>query len=204
MTLEELQKKYGEEKVLCIPTEALTALGEGEDPILYPTRQVMDCVKKQSCYRLRWQVEQDCSWKQVIPYVVMETETQLMAAKRLKGDPRLVGGFTVGMGGHINPEDGKEPIEACIRRELEEETTFAWERDLAGYQIHPVSFVNVRNEVSLMHICIPVRLQVRDSERIRIRETEKLQGVWMPKTNLSALEGKLEGWSQIALDLIRA
>ncbi len=202
MTVEELQKKYGEERVLCIPTEALKAYAKGSDPILYDTENVLTCMKECASYQLRWKVEQDSSWKQVIPYVVMETEDRIMAAKRLKGDPRLVGGFTVGMGGHINPEDGEDPIETCIRREMEEETTFNWERDLNGYQIPPISFVNVRNEVSLMHICIPVRLQVRDYESIQIRETEKLQGVWMSKTELSLLEGKLEGWSEIALDLI--
>ncbi len=203
MTLEELQKKYGDEKVLCIPTAVLEPFAQGTDPILYDTDKVLQCIKNFGSYRLRWQVEQDSSWKQVIPYVVMETEERIMAAKRLKGDPRLVGGYTVGMGGHINPEDGEEPIETCIRRELEEETTFNWEQDLSGYQIHPVSFVNVRNEVSLMHICIPVRLQVRNHEAIKIRETEKLEGVWMEKSNLDVLDGKLEGWSEIALDLIR-
>ena len=203
MTLEELQKKYGNERVLCIPSEALEPFAQGSDPILYDTDQVLQCLKEYGSYQLRWQVEQDSSWKQVIPYVVMETAECIMAAKRLKGDPRLVGGYTVGMGGHINPEDGEEPIETCIRRELEEETTFSWEQDLDGYHIHPISFVNVRNEVSLMHICIPVRLQVRDHERIQIRETEKLQGVWMSKTELDILYGKLEGWSEIALDLIK-
>lgn len=204
MTLEELQKKYGDEKVLCIPTAALESFAEGVDPILYPTEKVLACMKKCASFQLRWQVEQDSSWKQVIPYVVMETEDQIMAAKRLKGDPRLVGGYTVGMGGHINPEDGDEPIETCIRRELEEETTFSWERDMISYQLHPISFVNVRNEVSLMHICIPVCLQVRNDEAIRIRETEKLQGIWLEKSNLEVLDGKLEGWSEISLDLIRA
>lgn len=203
MTLKELQKKYGDERVLCIPTEALEPFAQGTDPILYDTDQVLLCLKEYGSYQLRWQVEQDSSWKQVIPYVVMETAERIMAAKRLKGDPRLVGGYTVGMGGHINPEDGENPIETCIRRELEEETTFSWKQDLEEYQIHPVSFVNVRNEVSLMHICIPVRLQVLDHERIQIRETEKLQGVWMSKTELDILDGKLEGWSEIALDLIK-
>ena len=203
MTLEDLQKKYGDERVLCIPTEALEPFAQGSDPILYDTDQVLQCLKEYGSYQFRWQVEQDSSWKQVIHYVVMETAERIMAAKRLKVDPRLVGGYTVGMGGHINPEDGEDPIETCIRRELEEETTFSWEQDLEEYQIHPVSFVNVRNEVSLMHICIPVRLQVRNHEAIQIRETEKLQGVWMSKTELDILDGKLEGWSEIALDLIK-
>ena len=203
MTQEELQKKYGDERVLCIPMEALSAFAEGEDPILYSTEKVLQCMKECARYQLRWQVEQNSSWKQVIPYVMMETADRIMAAKRLKGDPRLVGGYTVGMGGHINPEDGKDPLESCIRRELEEETTFVWKQNMIEYRIHPVSFVNVRNEVSLMHICIPIRLQVKDYEQIQIRETEKLQGVWMEKSDLGQLNGKMEGWSEITLDLIR-
>lgn len=203
MTQEELQKKYADEQVLCIPTETLSAFAEGTDPILYPTEKVLNLVKTSGSFQLRWQVEQVASWKQVIPYVIMETKDRILAAKRLKGDPRLVGGYTVGMGGHINPEDGEEPIEACIRRELTEETTLDWLQNLQGYQIHPVSFVNVRNEVSLMHICIPVRLQVKEAAAVQIQEKEKLQGIWMPKKELSALDGLLEGWSEIALSLIQ-
>lgn len=203
MTLDELQKKYGDELVFCIPTAVLEEYAEGADPILYDTANVLLCMEKYGSYQLRWQVEQDSSWKQVIPYVIMETNDRIMAAKRLKGDPRLVGGYTVGMGGHMNPEDGESQIETCIRRELEEETTFSWNKNLVSYEIHPVSFVNVRNEVSLMHICIPVRLMVQGYEQIQIRETEKLAGIWMEKSNLEELNGKLEGWSEIALDLIR-
>lgn len=203
MTIEELQNKYGEERVFCIPTAVLEEHAQGTDPILYDTAKVLLCMEQYGSYQLRWKVEQDSSWKQVIPYVIMETDEKIMAAKRLKGDPRLVGGYTVGMGGHINPEDGQEIIEACIRRELEEETTFSWNENLVSYEIHPTSFVNVRNEVSLMHICIPVCLTVKRCEEIQIRETEKLAGVWLDKTDLDVLNGKLEGWSEIALDLIR-
>lgn len=203
MTLEELQKKYGEERVLCIPTDALKPYAKGSDPILYDTENVLRCMKECASYQLRWKVEQDSSWKQVIPYVVMETEERIMAAKRLKGDPRLVGGYTVGMGGHINPEDGDDPLESSIYRELEEETTFVQREHMISYRIHPTSFVNVRNEVSLMHICIPVLMQVRNFEEIQIRETEKLAGVWLLKDGLAELDGKLEGWSEITLNLIR-
>lgn len=203
MTLEELQKKYGEERVFCIPTSVLEKYAQGSDPILYDTAKILLCMEQYGSYQLRWKVEQDSSWKQVIPYVIMETDERIMAAKRLKGDPRLVGGYTVGMGGHINPEDGEMLIETCIRRELEEETTFIWGKNLDSYEIHPISFVNVRNEVSLMHICIPVRLKVCEYQEIQIREIEKLEGVWMKKSNLEVLNGKLEGWSEIALDLIR-
>ena len=77
-------------------------------------------------------------------------------------------------------EKGEDP-ELCGIRELEEETTFVQREHMISYRIHPTSFVNVRNEVSLMHICIPVLMQVRNFEEIRIRETEKLAGVWLLK-----------------------
>lgn len=205
--LEALHQKYGEEQVLCIPTEALAPFAIGTDPILYPTPRVMEIMEAQGVFKLRYQVELDAAWKQVIPYVVMQTEDQVMAAKRLKGDARLVGGYTIGMGGHINPADAAREmsalVEACIFRELEEETTFSRQENLVSYQLHEKSFVNVRNEVSLMHLCIPVWLTVRNAQNIQIREVEKLQGTWLPRAELHQLDGKLEGWSEIALDLLK-
>lgn len=207
MTPEDLQKKYGEEQVLCLPTESLAPFASGEDPIFYPTEAVQELMKRCGSFQLRWQVEQDASWKQIIPYVVMQTDTEILAARRLQGDPRLVGGYTVGMGGHINPQDlyaenVNDPVGGCVRRELTEETTFDWDRDRKAYQIHPISFVNVRNEVSRMHLCIPIWMQVTDGRRVQIRETDKLQGVWLPKADISTLTDQLEGWSAIALSLL--
>lgn len=201
-----LKEKYGDEQVLCIPTEALQAFAEGTDPILYETEKVLSCIAAHGVFHLRWQVELDDTWKQVIPYVLMHTESKVLTAKRLKGDARLVGGYTVGMGGHINPEDGEqravnEVLTNCIHRELAEETTFDRNRHLVTYELHPKSFVNVRDEVSKVHLCIPVWMKIKEESSIVIREIEKLQGVWLDRSELPALKGKLEGWSEIALAL---
>lgn len=200
-----MKEKYGDERVFCIPTHALTT-PSGTDPILYTTKEVLNCMEQCGEFRLRWEVELDDSWKQVIPYVLLYTEEAILTAKRLKGDPRLTGGYTVGMGGHLNPEDEQsdqmtESIEHCIKRELGEETSFEWERDLVSYQMHDSSFVSVGNEVSRMHICIPVWMRVRNSSNIMIREVDKLLGEWTPHSQIRELKGRLEGWSEIALNL---
>lgn len=201
-----MKEKYGEEKVLCIPTQVLASLARGTDPILYRTQEVLGCMEQYGEFRLRWEVELDDSWKQVIPYVLLHTDTAVLTAKRLKGDPRLTGGYTVGMGGHINPEDRQgdqivSSIECCVRRELSEETSFEWQRDLASYQMHEYSFVSVGNEVSRVHLCIPIWIRVHDSSDISIREVDKLLGVWTAQSEIKSLNGKLEGWSEIALRL---
>ena len=46
------------------------------------------------------------------------------------------------------------------------------------------------------------RLNVKVAGEVRVRETEKLEGFWVKKSELSALAEQLEGWSKIAMEAI--
>src|SRR5262245_26677858 len=72
--------------------------------------------------------EQDSSWKQVIPYVVVRRGDALLLLERKKkqGEARLHGKLSIGVGGHINPVDdggagGGDVLLEGLRRELDEE-----------------------------------------------------------------------------------
>ena len=53
----------------------------------------------------------------------------------------------------------------------------------------------VRKEIQL-----PVRMEV--SGEVRVRETEKLEGLWVKKSELASLREQMEGWSKIAMEAI--
>ena len=59
-------------------------------------------------YRRRGDAEDDPSWKQVIPYLALRDgdDIFLMRRSRAGSDVRLHDRYTIGIGGHVNPEDG--------------------------------------------------------------------------------------------------
>jgi predicted NUDIX family phosphoesterase len=81
-------------------------------------------------YKPRPEMEEDPSFKQLIPYVVFryqtpDGETQLFSYARGKGqgESRLHDKWSIGIGGHISSVDNSEnePYRDGMRRELEEE-----------------------------------------------------------------------------------
>ena len=89
-----------------------------------------------------------------------------------------------------------EQIMRGLRREVEEEVEV--ERELS---LVPVGVINEEtNEVGSVHLGFMFRMEV--AGEVRVRETEKLEGLWVPKSELPALREQLEGWSKIAMEAI--
>ena len=120
--------------------------------------------------------------------------------QRLKkgGEQRLHGLLSLGVGGHINPVDeaGGSALTAGLRREVDEEV--ALERAVS---LTPLGVINNdRDEVGRVHLGFLFRLEAEGA--VTVRETEKLSGSFMPIAALPALRDKMEGWSQIALEVL--
>ena len=69
----------------------------------------------------RGDAEEDPTYKQVIPYLVLRDGERwfLMRRTRAGGDARLHDLWSIGVGGHLNPGDGD--LEGGLRREWAEE-----------------------------------------------------------------------------------
>jgi predicted NUDIX family phosphoesterase len=77
-------------------------------------------------YRPRVEVEEDPSFKQLIPYCVLRCDGKIFHYTRGKagGDGRLRSKRSIGVGGHISREDdtnSSDPYREGLRRELQEE-----------------------------------------------------------------------------------
>ena len=202
MNKEVLKAKYGNEKVLCIPN----VYEEG-----YCYLDLLYDVTRAGEFKLRYEVEQDEKWLQVIPYVVVKNNDKYFITRRLGGDERLKG-MVAFLGGHVNPEDecnyqlSKDLIDAdftllnCVERELEEETNI-YEWMINDYKCVKV-FVDMRAPVSRVHICALVIADLPDEfiKYATIKEVEKLEGDWATLEELKEImeSGKMEGWAEIA------
>ena len=206
MNKEQLKEKYKDEKVLCVANHDLKNL---KNPNKNPIRVLMKAIKKHGYFDYRYNAEIDYSAKQVIPYVVLKCGDKYFVTKRLQGDSRLIGDMSIAVGGHVNPCDlvdetsldyPKNVVDACMVRELFEETTINF-TNVCGKE-YITTFVDKSADVSKVHVCLLIVVELKN-EDIKIRETDKLEGVWLNQQEVMESFDKFENWSQIAIDLLK-
>jgi len=97
-----------EERVLCFERKLLENLGLFQGLSL-EVQQYFPVVTSSSnlVYRNRSEAENDRRYKQLIPYVLLICNDQILRYRRGKGgqETRLHGLYSVGVGGHISDED---------------------------------------------------------------------------------------------------
>ena len=149
--------------------------------------------------------EEDSSYKQIIPYIVLQTRDFEKTAiyNRQGSEQRLHDLWSIGIGGHINPVDMrtqndsfKQILVAGMERELNEELNQRPEDDRPN-------FIGVISEditdVGKVHLGAVFRILTTDPEKF-IPGSELFQFAWEKTKNLEQLN--LELWSKLALKLI--
>ena len=189
------------ESILVVRREYLAPyLTEDFGLITEGVEEIVRVIEAHHEFRPRPEMETDPAYKQIIPYVLVTRGAEAFVMQRLKkgGEQRLHGLLSLGVGGHINPVDEAEgsALTAGLRREVDEEV--ALERVVS---LTPLGVINNdRDEVGRVHLGFLFRLEAEGA--VTVRETEKLSGSFMPIAALPALRDKMEGWSQIALEVL--
>jgi len=153
----------------------------------------------------RHSVESDSSYKQLIPYVVLQTVDGLHTAcyRRNGTEARLHALWSVGIGGHINEADrvsGEIALAAVVTGGMEREVREEFQslpRDR-----HPV-FHGVINEertaVGHVHMGLVYRIHVNDMGDF-VPGDELDAFAWLNSDEV--LSRSLELWSRLALNLL--
>jgi predicted NUDIX family phosphoesterase len=140
-------------------------------------------------------VEQDPSFKQLIPYVVVRdgSRTFLMERSDAGGDVRLHGKASIGVGGHLNPVDeGEDALMAGLRREWNEELAADWDP-----RFELVGLLNDdSNPVGAVHLGVVFTVEA-DGRPVIVREHDKLVGDFADAAEVGAAWERLETWSQL-------
>lgn len=155
----------------------------------------------------RSRAEADPAYKQLIPYVIMLHGGKYLSYVRGKraGEMRLVGRRSIGIGGHINPDDNemmplfdldsRVAYDAAVKREVAEEVSVE-----AAYEDRVVALVNDdTTEVGQVHLGI-VHLWTLESAKVCKREQMITQMAFMNPAELQGVRDSLETWSQLCLD----
>lgn len=190
------------ENVLTVKASLLAPYISGRNGLIKDNNKtLLRLINENHVYIPRDEAENDPSYKQVIPYVILTQGDKVFCTRRLKkgGEARLHGLISIGIGGHINPSDEDQPgnVLMCgLERELSEEVSIEERSELI-----PCGFINDdSNGVGSVHIGMCFKMSVSGS--IEVKETEKLEGLWATVEELKAQWDGLETWTQIALEAL--
>lgn len=198
-----------EEQVLVVPTHVLTTLGafngfSGEIDRYLPA--ILE--SPEISYRPRGQMEEDPSFKQLIPYVLFRYaeaggSVRLFSYQRgaSGGERRLVAKRSVGVGGHISTEDaqrsaatGASVYREGLARELAEEV-----RIDTPYRETVVGLINdEETPVGRVHLGV-VHLFDVESPGVSPNESSLADARFVPVEEILAELDHYESWSQIAM-----
>ena len=148
-------------------------------------------------YRPRGEAEEDPSWKQVIPYLLLQDDQRLFLMRRTRAgnDARLHERWSIGIGGHLNPGDAD--LQDGLLREFNEEVEADW--------VPRPRLLGLLNDdstlVGAVHLGV-VYVADAAGRPIAIRETHKLSGEFVAPEAVERGYEHLETWSQIVYDYV--
>jgi predicted NUDIX family phosphoesterase len=193
-----------EEHVLVIPESRLGELGKFSGFRAFCQEAFQTLLNSQGMeFRPRSSVEEDPSFKQLIPYALLQTEidgqTCLFHYKRGggSGERRLRALRSIGIGGHISREDadGDDWYRSGMLRELNEETIID-----CSYQEELVGFIyDDSSPVGRVHLGVVHRLTLA-CPAARAREAELTDSGFTSVDELKRDKDQFETWSQLVLD----
>lgn len=189
------------ESILVVKTEYLTPFIGGKNGLITGCeKEIVDIILKHHEFLPRPEMEEDPSYKQIIPYVTIVRGDCVFATRRLDkgGEKRLHGLLSLGVGGHINPVDGDggDVLMGGLMREVHEEVSI----EKAGV-LTPRGVINDdSNGVGSVHLGFFYTLTAEGE--VTVRETEKLAGEWIKRSSLAQYRESMETWSQIVTEAL--
>ena len=151
----------------------------------------------------RVQAENDPTYKQIIPYVLLAFKNKILYYVRGKkaGEQRLVAKGSIGIGGHMNETDeslfalDERAYRAGVKREVNEEIKIDTQ-----FEDRIVALLNDdTTEVGRVHLGI-VHVFDLAEQKVEKREAMITNLTFLTRAELMARRESLESWSQICVD----
>lgn len=199
--------KYAGEHILVVTRELFDTLGSFQGTETNVQKYLSTLLQpKHNFFMDRAEAEEDPTHKQLIPYALFHHKGKFLHYMRGKagGEARLHAKRSLGIGGHINPEDertdplGMETYLAGVEREITEELVI-----VGGYTQRIVALLNDdSNDVGKVHLGV---VHLFDLETDQVTSNEAA----IADLKFSTIEeiqndyyGSLESWSQFCADIL--
>ena len=192
------------ERVLVVPGAEFDRLGRFQGFSSEAERYLNALLVPQfATFRPRSEVEDDPSFKQIIPYVVFRSEGSIFCYTRGGGgEARLRRRRSLGVGGHVAEADADgrgtfDAYEMALRRELDEEVAVE-----SPGTLRLVGLINDDSTpVGRVHLGA---VHVYDLDRAAVRplEADLADAAFIPLESLRNDWDAFETWSQICIDAL--
>jgi predicted NUDIX family phosphoesterase len=194
-------------RVLVVPAAELDRLGRFQGFSADVARYLGGLLRPELLeFRPRAEVEEDPSYKQLIPYVVIRCGDAVFCYTRGKsqGEARLHAKRSLGIGGHVDESDADgratpDAYEIALRRELDEEVAIN-----APGQMRCLGLINDDSTpVGEVHLGVvyEYRLEAPD---VAAREDGVADAGFVSLAEVLAGRDRFETWSQICIDALLA
>jgi predicted NUDIX family phosphoesterase len=198
------------ERVLAVPAATIDRLGVFEG---FSADRRYFAALADSRFLERVVAEEDESHRQIIPYVVLRAPGRLFSYARTSrgGERRLHGQRSVGVGGHVNPEDlpgglagllaAPEPtLVAAARRELAEETSLP-----ADSELRWLGFIRDDGApVARVHFGVVFAAELADESAGLSDEGTMSDARFLSVDDLLRDRDDYEGWSRLVIEHLAA
>lgn len=158
----------------------------------------------------RKEAETSPQYKQIIPYVIFASDDdQYLVYQRQGSEERLSNLYSMGLGGHINPQDAEgcdwknEMLWHNMKRELSEEISLKGitvsdilaRTSMKGILYLPDSPVNS------VHLGVVYEASIKREDKAKFSmKSEGKNLEWKSAEDLEKLGESLEGWSRVVLE----
>lgn len=192
----------GSSRVLVVPGAELDRLGRFQGFCPDAERYLESLLRPDlGEFRPRAEVEDDPSWKQLIPYVVFRCGRAVFGYTRgtSQGEARLHRLRSLGVGGHVDEPDAdgratRDAYEVALRRELDEEVAIG-----SPGTLRLVGLINDDSTpVGSVHLGV-VHLYDLERPDVEPREGGLADCGFVPLDDLAGQLAEFETWSQIVL-----
>jgi predicted NUDIX family phosphoesterase len=188
------------EKILCIQSEKLFELGKWEGLQTKDSSKYLDVLRNVSEFRVRDELEEDASYKQIIAQVVLRYKDKYFLHKQVnRSEGRLNSLCPLPLGGHIEEFDvknGKDTFEVALDRELHEEADV--KAKILKKSFLGMVYIEDENPVNHVHVGL-IYVYDLDGTDVHVKE-EGLEDIGFVSLDyLKTNEETLNFWSRVII-----
>lgn len=194
------RRKKNREYILVVPTSGLWQAGYFQG-LCFDILKYLTVIENEQniVFKIREEMEKNSNYKQIIPYVLLFHDGTVFSYRRgkLLGEKRLLGNYSIGVGGHISAHDRNlfdTTYNEGMRRELNEEVEIT-----SPYKEHTVALLNDdSNEVGRVHLGI-VHILCLEEAMVKPKEKSINEPCFLDEATLLKNIDKYENWSKICI-----
>lgn len=192
-----------QQKVLCIKSDLLFQKGKWNGLLQSDLDYYYDLLRQQSEFRVRAELEDDPSFKQIIVQVILKYNGKYFLHKQVHANEKRLNSLSIiPLGGHIEQFDaleGQDIIQVALEREMAEEAEIATQ--ILNKKFLGLIYLEDGNPVNYMHVGLLYLFDL-ESDAVKMHEDGLETIGWVDAEYLRANTTQISYWSKVFVEAI--